>query len=206
MTCKLSLSMCALLAAVTLVGCSDDNNGNGNGNDGGSPPALGAQLDRQGRPAVNVALNATFEADGGVQGNAKNAYNSAVPSSASSFTPELAKNLGVYDGLDRSCGNQLLAGATADAGRYDALAQVLADDRLFVDTRQATCAQYLAVETSPADGGTDCGGRAPSYDVIDTTYSVVAAGELSGVTDNVDADGDGDLHSDTEFPFLGATP
>src|SRR5438045_6193332 len=49
--------------------------------DGGgppAPPALGAQIDRMGRPAINTALNNTFNADAASKGKAKDAYNAAL--------------------------------------------------------------------------------------------------------------------------------
>jgi hypothetical protein len=84
---------------------------------------------------------------------------------------------------------------------------VLADDRLYLNTKVGdsgalTCGQYLAVEAN-ATGivpNQDCGGRTLAYDVIDTTYSALAAGVLSGVTDGVASDG----KPTTTFPFLAA--
>jgi hypothetical protein len=113
----------------------------------------------------------------------------------------MASNLAIYDGLDRVCGNQLLAGDTAAAGRYAALAGVLADDRLYVNTAAGTCQIYLGVEGN-AVGITndDCGGRTPLEDTIDVSYSVLAAGTLSGVTDGVPSDADGTASLD-DFPF-----
>ena len=55
-----------------------------------------------------------------------------------------------------------------------------ADDQLYVETSKGTCNQYLAVELDTvilSTGGvaSSCGGRAPSYDVIDVSYSALAA-------------------------------
>ena len=62
-----------------------------------------------------------------------------------------------------------------------------------------TCGQYLGVEANAVGiPNADCGGRTPEYDVIDTTYSVLAAGVLSGVSDGIVADG----KVTTTFPFL----
>jgi hypothetical protein len=175
----------------------------GGAGDGGVPakPALGAQVDRVGRAAVSTALIHTFDSDATAKGAAKDAYNAAsMPSQwPAMFKAEIAKNLAIYDSLDRTCGNQLLAGATAAAGRYDALAGVLADDQIYVNTATGTCTQYFGVELGMAG---DCGGRAPTYDVIDVTYSAVAIGMVSGVTDGVPMD-DG-TQSNTTFPFLAA--
>jgi hypothetical protein len=81
---------------------------------------------------------------------------------------------------------------------------VLADDELYVDTGVGTCGQYLAVELETLGAlpaGTDCGGRTPLENTIDTTYSLLATGMLSGVTNGIPMDGDG-VASLTTFPFL----
>lgn len=181
------------------------NNNNTNNNTMQIPtrPTLGTQIDRNGRPGVTTALVSPL-ADDAAKGMARDMYNAAGQSAWSGFAGDIAASLAVYDSLDTVCGNQVLAGADAAAGRYDTLAGALADDRLYVDTSKSTCGQYLAVELNatgviPND---DCGGRAPSYDVIDTTYSALAIGAPTGVGDGVAAD-DG-AHSDTAFPFLAA--
>jgi hypothetical protein len=170
-----------------------------------APPTLGIEIDRFGRPAVNTALDHTFDnSDGGAKGAAKDAYNanSDAGSWVAAYTAEFEKNLAIYDSLDTTadasgCGNQIFASPAADAGpsRYSKLASVLADDRMWINTGSANCTQYLGVELvatgvlKAADGGPadQCGGRTPGEDVIDTTYSAVAAGALSGVTDGVSA-------------------
>src|SRR5262249_49907801 len=118
------------------------------------------------------------------------------------FKSEIAANLAILDSLDTVCGNQLLAGPTATAGRYDALAGVVPDDRLYLNTSSGSCNQYLAVEANAVGiANNDCGGRTPLEDTIDTTFSLLAAGSLTGVTDGIPADGDGHA-SLTVFPFL----
>ena len=117
---------------------------------------------------------------------------------------------GATDGSD-GCGNQAFFGQGGPG--YGPLATVLSDDELYLDTTQKKCTNYLAVEfytavlhTSPAS----CGGRAPSYDVIDTTYTLAAIGTggFDPTNDFAPAFGDKvDAHSDisdTTFPFLGA--
>jgi hypothetical protein len=176
--------------------------------DGGGPPpppALGAQIDRMGRPAINTALNNTFNADATSKGKAKDAYNDALPAKWATFQDEFEKNLAILDGLDGTCGNQLLAGAQTDAGgRYATLASVLTDDQLYVNSAASECGVYLGVEAEAvkavAAGGGKCGGRTPKDDVIDRSYSVLAAGILTGVDDGITSD-DG-VQTDT-FPFLG---
>lgn len=203
------------LGAALLFACGDDDGG---GNpDGSAPtadadttpdanqtpakPALGSQIDRMGRPAVNTALTATFE-PANTEGPKEDAYNAdATPSGWSQYAAEFQEQLAIYDGLDQTCGNQL--GADLDPNdRYAALAGLLADDMLYVNTGSGTCTTYLAVEADALDilTNSDCGGRLMAYDVIDTTYSVVAVGALSGVGDGVAAD---DQVPDPDaFPFL----
>jgi hypothetical protein len=169
------------------------------------PPTLGAQIDRFGRPAVNTALNHSFDANAMTAGPAKDAYNaSSTPSGwAASYAAEMAKNLAILDGLDTVCGNQLLAGSMLTPTRYSGLAGALADDRQYLKTDATACTQYLAVElnaTGVAANG-DCGGRKLDYDVIDTSYSAFAIGVISGVGDGVPPDAD---TKGTTFPYLAA--
>lgn len=195
-------------AALALSACSGDDGGDDDGTVTPPPnaPTLGTQIDRSGRPAISTALIAVLEADDGMKGTAKDAYNAAGPSAWSSFAGEIAANLAVYDSLDTDCGNQLLNGvgtATNAADRYMTLAGALADDRLYVNASVATCTQYFAAEltaTGVADLSADCGGRAPSYDVIDVTYSALAVGAISGAGDGIDADDAS--HDNNVFPFL----
>jgi hypothetical protein len=191
----------ALLVLPAMACGSSNSNGNDAGNDGGgnnpAPPTLGAQVDRQARSVVNTVLIHGFDADMAARGAAKDAYNAAAPATWASFKGEIAKNLAILDGLDTVCGNQLLAGTTAAPGRYDALAGVLADDQLYVNTATGTCTQYFAVELGMS---TNCGGRAPTYDTIDVTLSAAAIGMPSGVTDGIAADDK--TQSNTTFPFL----
>ncbi|KFE68948.1 DUF4331 family protein [Hyalangium minutum] len=169
-------------------------------------PTLGTLIDRMGRPAINAALIGTFEADANTTNAAKDSYNVSLQASWSGYSANIASSLSILDGLDAQCGNQLLAGPTDAAGRYNTLAGVLAEDQLYVNTASTTCGQYLAVEANAVNvvPNNDCGGRAPNYDVIDTSFSVLAAGVLTGVTDGINADGDGNIHSHTAFPFLAA--
>jgi hypothetical protein len=166
-------------------------------------PALGTQLDRAGRPAISTALIATFEADD-TAGPKKDAYNAdGDPAGWSDHAAEIQEQLAIYDGLDRTCGNQL--GADLDPNdRYAALAGLLADDQLYVNTASGTCTTYLAVEADALGilATDDCGGRLMAYDVIDTSYSVLAVGAFTGVGDGIDADDA--THDPATFPFLAA--
>lgn len=198
-----------LAFGLALGACSgDDDDGDDTviPNNPPAAPSLGAQIDRNGRAAVSTALIAVLETDDTAKGNAKDAYNAALPSTWSSFADQIAGNLAIYDGLDTMCGNQLLAGAgtsSTASDAYGALAGALADDRLYVNSAASSCATYFAVEltaTGVADLSADCGGRTPIYDVVDVTYSAVAIGMVSGVGDGIDAD-DGS-HVPNVFPFL----
>jgi hypothetical protein len=175
-------------------------------------PTLGAQIDRMGRPAINTALNHTFDPNATTANTAKDDWNknADVASWRTTFTAEVSRNLAVYDGLDTVCGNQVLAsadaGATTNLQKYGTLGAALADDRLFLNTGGTTSDQYLAVELAatglaPA-AATDRGGRTLPMDVIDITYSALAAGVLTGVTDGVGADAT--KTGGTTFPYLAA--
>jgi hypothetical protein len=159
-----------------------------------------------GRPAINTALNHSFDGNMAAAGAAKDKYNqdSDPTKWVGNYSPEVAKNLAILDSLDGVCGNQLLAApAPVTATRYATLAGALADDRLWINTAGAKCTQYLAVEANAVGvlTNTDCGGRALTYDVIDVTYSAVAVGMFTGVGDGVNAN---DAAFSTSFPYLAA--
>lgn len=215
-------------------------------------PALGTQIDRMGRPAINTLLNHGFDSTAGAQ-TAKTAYNNdADPANwVTANVPEFMKNLGVLDALDtglcgngkcetaefnylgqattcnaagedcatatpsatnNGCGNQVLynggQGTTPNAMSYATLAGILAADELYLDTSKTVCEFYLAVEFGVATGlgNTTCGGRAPQYDVIDYSLSMIVMG-LAGFTTSLQPRlGDGvTAHTDyaSTFPYLG---
>jgi len=119
---------------------------------------------------------------------------------------------GAINGSD-GCGNQAFNDPSLGKFAYVPLATVLADDEIYLDTSKTMCAGYLAVEFYISVLGlpapTTCGGRAPSYDVIDTTYTLAAIG-VKGFNPQTFAPAFGDTvgkhtdTSDTAFPFLGA--
>lgn len=176
-------------------------------------PAIGTtQLDRMGRPAINTALIGTFTS---LEATKKDAYNANADRSTwqAMHLGEMAQNLAVFDSLDETCGTQVgfSSTGTTNAMAYGTLAGLLADDRLYLDTSKGTCAHYLAVEFGvvTAMPNQTCGGRAPSYDVIDTTYTALAVGTGGFSTDGnfTPAVGDGvPVHTDllATFPYLGA--
>jgi hypothetical protein len=79
---------------------------------------------------------------------------------------------------------------------------VLASDMLQVDASKTSCAAYLAVEANATGvlANNECGGRKLQLDVIETSYSVLAAGELGGIDDGVGFS----AHVLATFPYLGA--
>ncbi len=214
MTTRMPSSLVAafVLGGALIVGCSGGG-GNDNFTFQQNPAApkinLDHQIDRMGRAGVNTATTAPFFRESVPEEQAAHdqvldAYNSASDPSqwGTLFAGRIAGNIAILDSLDTVCGNQLLAGPQPVAGRYDALAGVLADDRLYVNTASGSCAQYLAVEGNAVGiTNSDCGGRTPLEDTIDTTYSVLAIGKLTGVTDGVPKDADGNA-SITVFPYL----
>lgn len=201
---------------------------------GGTPaiPALGPQVDRMGRPAINTALNDTFLLQaGGVSTTAareasQDNYNEDDGEStwAATYTPTFAKQLGVLDSIDTglggitnetACENQLVScgDITDTTGCYNLLAGALAVDRLWVDTEGTACTAagvaaggYLTLEANAlvTAGLTDCGGRRPVDDVISRTYTLLALGPAAGL----DAFDDGITKVNTAqhpltFPYLG---
>lgn len=177
-------------AASSGSGSSSSSSGAGGGADLGDMPSYGAQIDRFGRPAINTALNNTFNADDAAKGMAKDNWNASADETmwGKNYAAEVGANLAIIDSLDANCGNQLLADpAKMDATRYGTLAGVLADDRQWLNADGMACTTYLAVEAN-ATGlipNMDCGGRALNYDVIDISYSALAVGAVMGVDDGI---------------------
>jgi hypothetical protein len=199
-------------------------------------PALGAQIDRMGRAGVNTALTDPFWNDGtqtledhhARQDKYNEASNPAMWGTVElapgkTITAAIKGTLAAYDALDGTsdgtmandgCGNQLAYGATYKGMTfpdYTLLATVLTDDRVYLNTGSGTCSTYLAVEANELGvTNMDCGGRAPSYNTIDITYSALVTGHavcttMCDVSNGVTSDPDmGAGRSDTTFPFLGA--
>jgi hypothetical protein len=204
-------------SSLPVVDSGPGNDANGNTDTGPTgnptPPTLGTQVDRMGRPAVNTALNHGFDGNATTAGAAKDAYNADtnVSTWAASYVPQFEGNLAILDSLDKGalpndgggCGNQPFA--NPDAGgpdRYATLASVLAADMLWMDTSQTTCSQYLGVELKATGVITtsDCGGRALPYDVIQTTYSIVSGVGITGFGSGVSAVPS--KVNGTTFPYL----
>jgi hypothetical protein len=170
----------------------------------GHPPLnAGVLIDRMGRALTGNALLGTFGTEE-VSDRRKQQYNQAAPADWAAFAPDIAATLAIYDGFDGVCGNQWLAVQNAPPPtRYAALARLLADDRLWVNSRAKSCKQYLAAEFNHVGAtNNDCGGRTPNYDAVDVFRSLLALGRITGVEDGVAADDR--PHSDGRFPFLAA--
>ena len=153
------------------------------------------QIDRLGRPMSKNALLGLFTTDEQTFA-LREEYNLASPATAQRFIPEIERALALYDGFDGVCGNQLMAGKPGPS-RYHALAALLADDRLWVDSRYQACSRLMAVERGIAG---DCGGRPPSMNAANAWRSLLVDGADSGFDDGLDHDEI--APSDSIFPFL----
>ena len=167
----------------------------------GKMPALGDAVDRVGRTLTGNALIGLLDPED-MANRRKEQYNRAAPSDWLQFAGDIQRSLGLYDAFDGVCGNQWLADDKVDPSRrYRKLAELLADDRLWVDSRVRICSRYLAVEQNETDAAaTDCGGRTPNYDAIDVYRSLLVTGSEHGVEDGVKRDEK--VHSESLFPFL----
>ena len=171
----------------------------------GTTSVAAKQLDRMARPFVgNTLLGVAPFSPDDASGQRRQEFNQAPQADGARFVADLQKSLAFQDSLDGRCGNQLLAAPDESASRYQALANVFADDRLWVNSASSVCTQFFAVELASLAGSkplsSDCGGRAPTYDTSNVWRSLLIAGTPSGVTDG--------LHEDehppsaTVFPFL----
>jgi hypothetical protein len=169
----------------------------------GRPPTPGAnRIDRAGRPAISAALISPFTPDD--RQADLDRYNKSGNANPV-FIPIIEKSLAVLDGLNGTCGDQLLAAANP-AQKYRALATALNDDQLYVQSNDGTGSVYLGVEAEALGalrlGQGSGGGRVPGDDVVARSYSVLVAGTLSGIDDGVPADDE--QHDIDVFPFLAA--
>lgn len=154
------------------------------------------QLDRMGRPLTTNALLATLGPPE-VANDLKERYNLQTPATADAFIPEIEKGLALYDGFDGVCGNQWLASRTPAAKPYQKLARLMADDRLWINSKSGQCREFFAVELAKSN---DCGGRSPLVDAVDVYRAVLVNGTTTGFEDGVDQDDR--EHSVERFPFL----
>lgn len=172
----------------------------------GTTSSQDKQIDRAARPLTGNALLGTLASDD-VSDRLKEDYNAATPATSGRFIAEIQKDLGLYDAFDGQCGNQLLAEPkAAPAKRYLALATLLADDRLWVNSASTVCTQLMGVELAylarRSSLQNDCGGRTPNYDAVNVYRSLLVDGTNGSVDDGVRHDDH--EHSATAFPFLAA--
>ena len=157
-----------------------------------------------GRPLTGNAMLAPLAQDG-VSDQLKEEYNAATPASSERFIPVIEETLGLYDGFDGICGNGWLTGPVPEQ-RYLRLAKLLADDRLWLNSRNTKCETFMAVELAALNGDSaaesDCGGRTPLEDAVDVYRSLLVGGRITGVDDGVDRDER--TPSASTFPFLAA--
>jgi hypothetical protein len=165
----------------------------------------GKPLNRMAQPFVkNTLLGAAPFSTDDPSGARRDEFNAALPTTSAKFIPDLEKTLAFQDSLDGKCGNQVLAASEETPARYQPLAKLFAEDRLWVNSASKVCTQYFAVELANLKGdetvSKDCGGRSPTYDNSNVWRSLLIAGTTTGTTDG--------LHQDehppsaTEFPFL----
>jgi hypothetical protein len=170
----------------------------------GTTTSAERQIDRAGRPlTANALIGLQSPEDAAFQ--MKEDYNVATPATSARFVPEVQKGLALYDSFDGQCGNQLLASTKAPPSqRYRALATMLADDRIWINSASRVCTQFFAVELAALAGrealSEDCGGRTPNYDAANIYRSLLVDGTPVGVDDGLHHDER--QHSASVFPFL----
>lgn len=168
-------------------------------------PELGEQIERTARPLIKNGLVGGPLAPDAVSDHRKESYNRVARTDWAQFSAYIQETLGLYDGFDGKCGNQWLADPKAKGRmRYKVLANILADDRIWINSKSTVCTQFLAVEmagfaVSPSD---DCGGRTPNYDASNVFRSLLTNGTTTGIDDGLKRDDH--VHSTTDFPFLAA--
>ena len=171
---------------------------------GEKPPVLGAAIDLIGRPLIANMLIGTLDPDE-LRDARKDKFNSSGPPEWSQFSTDIERTLGLFDGYDGKCGNQWLANREAlPELRYQTLAKILADDRIWINSKSSVCTQYLAVElskfTNKSSWSNDCGGRTPNYNANAIFRSLLVRGTIDVIDDGLERD-DAE-HSTSIFPFL----
>jgi hypothetical protein len=166
----------------------------------------GKPLNRMAQPFVKNTLlgSAPFSTDD-ASGRVRDQFNAATPASSAVFIKELEKSLAFQDSLDGECGNQVLANRNVVSPlRYRALAALLANDRLWVNSNSVVCTQYFAVELAHLavrkDLMNDCGGRSPTYNNSNVFRSLIIAGTTGTTSDGLERDEH--APSSAVFPFL----
>jgi len=174
-------------------------------------PRIGTQIDRMGRPLIAAGLIGLRDTVAGDADLKRDAYNQAADpnkwastevAAGRTVTAELMANLPLFDVFDRQnpaiqptpplgCQNQLFynggppPGGNPDPNSYRFLAELFADDMIYLDTKLETCTRYLPLEIEYTSATlimhSDCGGRAPTHDAVDALYSALIAG-VAGFT------------------------
>ena len=170
-------------------------------------PTLGKPIERTARPLIKTALVGGPLAPDNESDQRKEAYNRVARNGWAKFSSDIQKTLELYDGFDGKCGNQWLTDTNEEGShRYERLAKMLADDRVWVNSKSAVCTQFLAVEftyfQTPGAISGDCGGRTPNYDASNIFRSLLVNGTTRGADDGLNHDDK--VHSTTDFPFLAA--
>ena len=161
------------------------------------------QIDRAARPLTGNALLATLGSSE-ESNRLKEAYNAATPSTAQRFIPEIAKGAALYDGFDGKCGNGLAVDSRLPLDRrYQEIAALLADDRLWVDSKSSVCTELFAVEravvATPILLEQDCGGRTPTMNAVNVYRSLLVDGSATSLDDGLSRD---ERPVSPDFPFL----
>jgi tetratricopeptide (TPR) repeat protein len=164
-------------------------------------PKIGEPVDRMGRALTGNMLIGLFDTEE-IANARKDEYNRAPQKAWPQFAKDFERTLALYDGYDGRCGNQWEAGKNEN--RYQRLAKLLADDRLWINAKATTCKQYLAVELANINQDSlllcDCGGRTPHYNADATFRSLLVEGTPDKIYDGVYQDDA--VHSKDLFPFL----
>lgn len=203
------LTALILAALMSFSSCGDDSDDDdeATATGPGNAPALGDQIDRAGRAAISTALISPFAGDED-KTTAKNGYNQAGTSKWSEYISNIAGNVAILDAVVGTCGdNKVTANQDSPTaeGAYNGFATALADDQLYINSAATSCNQYLAQELvvlGVLPSTEECGGRTLTMDVVETSYSALAAGATTGVDDEVSEDDA--THSNTDFPFVAA--
>jgi len=176
--------LCVVALSALFAGCVSEDE---HSSDAASSPLLFNQvdwnsqtrIDRVGRPLLSlVFIDALATAAGLDHAQMLDAYNAGSPDDASDFVEPIAGTLSLLDAADGHCGNQLGALDQPDASRYQHLATLLADDRLYLSASDDACNGFFGLEASELGGATEaCGGRTPNDPAVRILYSAAVGTE-----------------------------
>ena len=178
----LSLATAALTVLIVTGSCNNNNRNGGNVSapaaNPSAPGALGAQIDRLARPAINEGLSVTDAS--------LNAFNSIPPSAdlgaaAQPVVKEATNTLNAFAALGQKLG-------TTPAPPASAIATAFLPDVMRLDTSLSIPPGQIAYNAATSGSkGILTGGRKIEDPVIHITLSLLVAGDPTGntVTDNV---------------------